>query len=80
MSDLPEPIGDERQTEKDVSYSPASDRETAERQKSPAESPATDDIDADAVRTLPGTGGPDDSGDVSADAGDLNLPRDHGAH
>jgi hypothetical protein len=80
MSDIDEPLDDERQTEKDVSYSPASDRETAERQKSPSDSPATDDVDAEGVKTLPGTGGPDDSGDVSADPGEIDIPRDSGAH
>jgi hypothetical protein len=79
MSDTHAPLDDERQTEKDVSYSPASDRETAERQKSPAQSPATDDVDAD-VTTLPGTGGPDDSGDVDADPDEIDIPRDTGAH
>jgi hypothetical protein len=79
MSDMHAPLDDERQTEKDISYSPASDRETAERQKSPAESPATDDVDAD-VQTLPGTGGPDDPGDVSTATGEIDIPRDSGAH
>jgi len=78
-SDTHAPLDDERQTEKDVSYSPASDRETAERQKSPSESPATDDVDAE-VKTLPGTGGPDDSGEVSIASGDVDIPRDTGAH
>jgi hypothetical protein len=79
-SDINAPLDDERQTEKDVSYSPASDRETAERQKSPSESPATDDVDAGGVKTLPGTGGPDDPGEVSTESGEINLPRDRGPH
>jgi hypothetical protein len=79
MSDMHAPLDDESQTEKDVSYSPASDRETAERQKSPSESPATDDVGAD-VKTLPGTGGPDDTGDVTPASGEIDIPRDSGAH
>lgn len=76
-----EGLGDEEQTAKDMSYSPASDSEIEERQDSPSESPATDDIDdADAVETLPGTGGPDDNGSVDVPEEDLNVPRDTGAH
>ena len=32
------------------------------------------DIDADDVRAVPGTGGPDDVGDVDVDPDDLELP------
>ena len=80
MSDMHAPLDDESQTKKDVSYSPASDQETTERQKSPTQSPATQDVDPDAVGTLPGTGGPDDTGDVSADPDEFDLPRDRGPH
>jgi hypothetical protein len=58
--------GDEEQTRKDISYSPGSDTETQRLQNDPpAESPAMDDVDAERVRNLPGTGGPDDTGDVA---------------
>jgi hypothetical protein len=55
---------------KDMRYSPASDTDTEELQDDQPDSPALDDpeIDADAVNVLPGTGGPDDEGDV-------DLPR-----
>lgn len=66
------------QTEKDVSYSPASDRETEERQKSPRESAATADVGEDGVQTLPGTGGPDDNGAVDVPPSELHPPRDGG--
>ncbi len=33
-----------------------------------------DEIDASGVRTLPGTGGPDDVGDIDVDPDDINLP------
>lgn len=61
--------------ERDTTYSPASDTETRERQEDPAESPATDDpdIDDEAVKLLPGTGGPDDSGDVDVDPADIDF-------
>ena len=79
MSD-PEPLPDERLTEKDMSYSPSSGRETEERQKSPARSRATDDVDESEVQVLPGTGGPDDTGAVSPDPDELHMPRDKGPH
>jgi hypothetical protein len=69
-------------TPKDVSYSPSSDRETEERQQSPQDSPATADadIDQDAVTALPGTGGPDDDGEVDVEGEPIDIPRDTGAH
>lgn len=77
MSDTENRGGDEEQTRRDTAYSPASDRETEKRQANPDESPATadEDIDGDDVKLLPGTGGPDDSGDVEVDEDDLNMPR-----
>lgn len=54
--------------EKDMSYSPASGREAEELQDSAIEdSPAVDDVPDGAVEVLPGTGGPDDYGDVEPD-------------
>ncbi|GAA2073007.1 hypothetical protein GCM10009840_02510 [Pseudolysinimonas kribbensis] len=73
------PLDDDDQLLKDRSYSPASGRETEELQRDPADSPATDDVDPDAVQTLPGTGGPDDGGAVEAPP-DTTIPRDTGAH
>jgi hypothetical protein len=51
----------EQETEKDDAYSPSSERETEERQAEPV--PSGDD----GVNALPGTGGPDDAGDVDVD-------------
>ncbi len=61
--------------ERDTVYSPASESEMQERQRDPAQSEATEDadIDADAVKVLPGTGGPDDTGDVDVDPGDIDF-------
>jgi hypothetical protein len=61
--------------EHDTVYSPSSAAETRERQADPDESPATadPDIDDDDVTLLPGTGGPDDSGDVEVNPEDINF-------
>ncbi|WP_157156508.1 hypothetical protein [Diaminobutyricimonas sp. LJ205] len=69
--------GDDEQVRRDTSYSPASDKETEQRQQDPAQSAATDDaaIDENDVKVLPGTGGPDDTGDVEVDDDELNMPR-----
>ncbi len=60
----------------DKQYSPASERETESRQDNPRTSEATNDpdIDTDDVTVLPGTGGPDDPGDVDVDPADIRLP------
>lgn len=60
----PEPLGDGEQTRKDTSYSPGSERETAEKQ----------DASEAGEPLRPGTGGPDDSGDLDVDPQDLHLP------
>jgi len=59
----PQGLSDEQLTRKDMRYSPASERETQELQDDPAASPATRDVDPSEIGNLPGTGGPDDSGD-----------------
>jgi hypothetical protein len=56
------PLSDTELTRKDRSYSPSSDIETEQKQQ--------DDSPVDGVRQLPGTGGPDDAGDVE-------IPDDH---
>ncbi|MCR2825328.1 hypothetical protein [Microbacterium sp. zg.Y909] len=74
--------GDEEQSElsnadavrKDMTYSPASGTETQQKQDDPLPSALDDDIDTDAINVAPGTGGPDDVGDVEVDPADLNLP------
>jgi hypothetical protein len=67
---------DEDQVRRDTSYSPASEREMKARDDEPRGSAALDDedINPDDVNVLPGTGGPDDVGDVDVDQEDLNLP------
>lgn len=54
-------------TDKDTIYSPGSDTSTQRLQDDPLDSPALadPDIDQDAIKVLPGTGGPDDEGDVT---------------
>jgi len=60
---------DDETVQKDESYSPSSGQETEEAQESPRGSEHLDDpeIDASAVKTVPGTGGPDDVGEVDVD-------------
>jgi hypothetical protein len=60
---------DVEQTRKDRAYSPGSERET-ERLQRDQSTPHVDDVDDTGVAQLPGTGGPDDSGDTS-------VPNDH---
>jgi hypothetical protein len=61
---LDAPLGDEEQTSKDTSYSPGSERETEVNQLE------------DGAANPPGTGGPDDSGDLEVDPGELHPPHD----
>lgn len=58
----------------DTSYSPASETETQHKQDDPLPDTVDHDIDSEDVRVVPGTGGPDDVGDVDVDPRDLNLP------
>jgi hypothetical protein len=68
------PKGTEEQgVRKDMSYSPASETETERKQEDPIPEALDDDIDTDKIRVAPGTGGPDDVGDVEVDPEDLNL-------
>lgn len=66
----PHGLGDEQLTRNDMRYSPGSERETQELQDEPAASPARRDVDASEIGNLPGTGGPDDSGDFIAPTGE----------
>jgi hypothetical protein len=70
-----EPETEQQVVEKDTNNSPGSEETTDELQDDPSGSPALDDpdIDKDAVTTLPGTGGPDDEGDIDVDPSELNL-------
>jgi hypothetical protein len=79
-AEVPTGLDDETLTAKDMSYSPASETETAAKQDDPLPGALDDDIDPDDITVVPGTGGPDDVGDVDVDPGDLHLPHDTGAH
>lgn len=58
----------------DERTSPSSENETAAKQADPAPDRVADDVDESQIRAVPGTGGPDDAGDVDVDPDDLNLP------
>jgi hypothetical protein len=64
---------EEQGVRKDMTYSPASETETQRKQEDPLPDSVDDDIDTDQVRVAPGTGGPDDAGDIDVDPEDLNL-------
>lgn len=70
----PAPASRDEQLRKDTAYSPGSETETRHKQDEPLPETVDADISAGDVRAVPGTGGPDDVGDVDVDAGDLNLP------
>jgi hypothetical protein len=55
---------DKSNVEKDMTYSPASDTETEQLQHTTVPAIDDGDIDLDQVKVLPGTGGPDDGGDI----------------
>lgn len=68
------PLDREEAVRKDRVYSPGSETETQAKQDDPLPASVDEDIDADKVRAVPGTGGPDDAGDVDVDPDELNLP------
>jgi hypothetical protein len=70
------PLTDPEQTRKDVSYSPGSETETAAKQPDPLPEGIDDDIDASRIRAVPGTGGPDDAGDVELGPDEVRELRD----
>lgn len=59
---------------KDTAYSPASETETQQKQEASLDDTLPDDIDKSSVTVAPGTGGPDDGGDIDVDPADLNMP------
>lgn len=59
---------------KDMSYSPGSETETQRKQENPLPDAVADDVDGADVRVVPGTGGPDDVGDVDVDPDDIHIP------
>lgn len=64
---------DRTRIEKDTAYAPGSEREIERKQETTTADIAAD-VDAAAVKTVPGTGGPDDVGDIEIDESELNLP------
>lgn len=65
-------MNDDELTEKDTSYSPASEAETQAKQSDPVPDSLEPDV-AERVNLAPGTGGPDDPGDVDVDADEIDL-------
>ena len=72
MNTDPDP---QNEPDPDTVYSPSSESETADRQKHHDSSEATSDpeIDESQIGALPGTGGPDDGGDIEVDPADIHL-------
>lgn len=66
-------LPDGKQTHKDTSYSPASEAETQAKQDGSTPAAVSPEA-ADRVKVAPGTGGPDDPGEVEVNAEDINLP------
>lgn len=73
-----ETASDRRDSDDPTFDSPRSEAVTEDLQSSSIdESPAIDaDTDAEDVKILPGTGGPDDGGDIEVDESELNLSGD----
>jgi len=70
-------LNDDELTEKDTSYSPASEAETKAKQADPV----PDSLEpgaAERVRLAPGTGGPDDPGDVEIGGDEIDIADDSG--
>ena len=74
MSTKEHPSEDEA-IEPDAVHSPASESETESRRERSRTSEATEEAgaDADDVTVLPGTGGPDDFGDIDVNPGDIDY-------
>ena len=68
------PLSEQESLRKDMSYSPASESETQAKQADPLPDTVDPDIDPGQVRAVPGTGGPDDAGDVDVEPGELHMP------
>jgi len=78
MSDV-SGVPESESLKKDVANSPESERETAAKQDSTvgaSETVQDADVDGSQVQVLPGTGGPDDVGDIEVDPAELNLSGD----
>jgi hypothetical protein len=66
-------LSDTELTAKDTSESPGSESETRAKQADAVPDTVDPDIDRSSIRAVPGTGGPDDEGDVDVDEADLNM-------
>jgi hypothetical protein len=73
VGDSDAPLNDEELTTKDRAYAPGSERETQVKQDD--QSTHAPDVDTDGVDLLPGTGGPDDNGQVDVDPGEIHRPQ-----
>ncbi len=65
--------------QKDMTSTSKSERDIEAKQDSAPTDSATaqeDDVDESQVEVLPGTGGPDDVGDIEVDPSELNLSGD----
>ena len=67
-------LTDPEAVRKDRTYSPGSESETEQKQQEGLSDNVDSDIDPDQVEVAPGTGGPDDVGEIDVDPGDLELP------
>jgi hypothetical protein len=67
-------LTDPESVRKDRTYSPGSDAETQQKQGETLSDNVDSNIDPDQVEVAPGTGGPDDVGEIEVDPDDLNLP------
>lgn len=62
------------QVDQDTAYSPGSETETQQKQGERVSDEVAGDVDESQVQVAPGTGGPDDVGEVEVDPKDINLP------
>jgi len=71
-------LSSEEDLEKDTSYSPSSERDDdVLENEAVTDSDAVDaDMDSSEILVLPGTGGPDDVGDIEVDPSEFNLSGD----
>lgn len=71
-------LSSEADLEKDMSYSPSSERDDdVLEDERVTDSHAVDpDMDSSEILVLPGTGGPDDVGDIEVDPSEFNLSGD----
>lgn len=71
-------LSEKETLEKDMSYSPSSERDDdVLEEEAVTDSDAVDgDMDSSEILVLPGTGGPDDVGDIEVDPSEFNLSGD----